>query len=153
MSAAAVRQVRTVLTIPSVWYWGGPGDWHCTGKEGEPGSSSNARENEQLVRSVFWGVWPGRKGDVWGAVKSLQDFIPVTVVTWPGIRHLKVISKNVAGRLTTPEMRNPRNQLFLMFDRLMGTVPTQCVFCILCEEGSRINCSEWEGRGLEIWGN
>lgn len=75
-------------------------------------------------------------------MKSLEDFIHVTIIKWSGIMHLKIISKNVAGRLTTPEMRNPRNRLFLMFDRLMGTVPTQCVFRILCEEGSEINCSE-----------
>lgn len=38
-----------------------------------------------------------------GAVKSLQDFMHVTVAKWSGIMHLKVISKDVAGRLTTPE--------------------------------------------------
>lgn len=58
-------------------------------------------------------------------VKSLEGFIHVIIVKRLGLTHLKVISEDLVGRLTTEDRRKGRSQLFLMFDRFMDRVCTQ----------------------------
>lgn len=80
-------------------------------------------------------------------MKSLEGLFMSLLLKRSGPMHLKVLSKDLVGRLTTQERRTCRNGLFLTFDRSMGTVPTNLssAFFVRKEASSIVQSEKSEG--------